>query len=188
MSPETIRTLALTGSVLGFGAAAIAAFLVISSPGGSGLVANGRFQAVERPIAEFSFTDGAGKPEQLADFTGKVVLLNLWATWCPPCVREMPSLNRLQVELGGSEFVVLAVAEDRGGAAVVLPFLEKNRLQALSPHLDPSGAAVRAFGLRGLPSSVLIGRDGREVARLLGGTDWDDSAVRRQITDEVGKK
>lgn len=188
MSPETIRKLALAGAVTGFGMAALSAALMLHPPGGPESAPAGHFQAAERPVADFAFTDGAGAPLRLADFAGKVLLLNLWATWCAPCVKEMPSLDRLQSELGGPGFQVLALAEDRGGAAVVLPFLEKQRVKALAPYLDPTGATNSVLGVRGLPTSVLIGRDGREVARLLGGTDWDNPAVRRQITDVIGKK
>jgi len=135
----------------------------------------GRFAPADQPraVPPLAFTDGAGSKVELAGFAGKVVLLNLWATWCVPCVREMPSLDRLQAGLGGADFQVVALAEDRGGAPVVLPFLDKLGLKALPPYLDVPGAATAALAVRGLPTSVLIGRDGRELGRMLGGTDWD---------------
>ena len=188
MSPEQVRKLALAGVVLGFGSAAVAGYFVLTAPGGPEPAPVGRFQVSQRPAAEFAFTDGAGKPVRLADFAGKAVLLNLWATWCVPCIREMPSLDRLQSELGGADFQVVAAAQDRGGAAVVLPFLEKLGVKALAPYLDTPGAAGRAFGVQGLPTSILIGRDGRETARLLGGADWDSPAVRAQIGELTGRR
>ena len=186
MSPERVRTLAMIGMVLGFGIAGVAGVASLLLPSGPEPAPVGRFQAADRPAAEFAFTDGAGKPVRVADFAGKAVLLNLWATWCAPCIKEMPSLDRLQSELGGPGFQVVAVAQDRGGAVVVLPFLEKLGVKALAPYLDSPGAAGKALGVQGLPTSILIGRDGREAARLLGGADWDSPATRRQISEAIG--
>ncbi|MEI6559160.1 MAG: TlpA disulfide reductase family protein [Rhodospirillaceae bacterium] len=185
MTSEQIRRLALVGVVLGFGSAAVSALVAVLGPGGQPAPPVGRFETATREIAAFSFTDGAGQPVTLADFAGKPVLLNLWATWCAPCIKELPSLDRLQADLGGAGFQVVAVAEDRGGAKVVLPFLDKQGVKALAPYLDPPGAALRALGVQGLPTSILIGRDGRETARLLGGADWDSAAIRRQITELI---
>ena len=150
----------------------------------------GRFAPAgeSRPVPALAFTDGAGHPASLADFKGKVVLLNLWATWCAPCVREMPSLDRLQAALGGADFQVVALAEDRGGGAVVLPFLEKLGLRSLSPYLDAPGAAAQAFGAPGLPTTVLIGRDGREAGRTLGAAEWDSPESRRMIDGLIAGK
>ena len=181
MNAETIRKFAAAGAVLCLGMAALAGSLLLQSGGDRQPLALGRFVVAARPVADFTFTDAAGKPLRLADFAGKAVLLNLWATWCGPCVREMPAIDRLQAALGGPTFQVVAMAEDRGGAAVVLPFLEKQGVKALAPYLDPPGAAATAFGIPGLPTTILIGRDGREIARLMGGADWDSPAMRAEI-------
>jgi thiol-disulfide isomerase/thioredoxin len=126
---------------------------------------------VPAPAASFTTLDGA--PAQLADFHGKVVLVNLWATWCAPCVEEMPSLDRLQAKLGGAEFTVLALSSDRAGASVVRPFLEKTGTTHVAVYLDPKGTATRLFKPRGLPTTILIGRDGGELGRIEGEAHWD---------------
>ena len=131
-----------------------------------------------RPLGEIAFTDADGAPLTLADKRGKLVLLNLWATWCPPCVREMPSLDRLEVALGGTDFEVVALSVDRSGAAVVLPFLEKLGVGALEIYLDTSSRVLRTLGINGLPTTILIDRDGSEVGRVVGPAEWDsDEAV-----------
>jgi thiol-disulfide isomerase/thioredoxin len=125
-----------------------------------------------RPAPELGFTSRDGTQLRLTDFRGRVVLVNLWATWCGPCVREMPSLDRLQAQLG-DRLLVLAISEDRGGAHVVDPFLEKLALAHLAIFLDASSAAQQAFKVRGLPTSFLIDRDGRILGSLEGGAEWD---------------
>jgi thiol-disulfide isomerase/thioredoxin len=125
------------------------------------------------PLPELAFTGGDGKPLTLADFKGRVVLLNLWATWCGPCVEEMPALDRLQARLGGPEFVVVALSVDRQGRSLVEPFMEKLGLKSLAMYLDTSSAVMRTLKVRGLPTTVLLDRDGREVGRLEGAAAWD---------------
>jgi thiol-disulfide isomerase/thioredoxin len=126
---------------------------------------------VEAP--DLTFLDGQGMERKLSDFRGKVVLLNLWATWCAPCVREMPSLERLQAKLGGDRFMVLALSQDRGGLAQVLPFFETQRLKGLDIYVDKTMAAARAVKAPGLPTTLLIDAEGREIGRLVGSTEWD---------------
>jgi thiol-disulfide isomerase/thioredoxin len=111
------------------------------------------------PAPQAGFTAN-GKPTSLADFRGRVVLLNFWATWCGPCVAEMPSLDRLEAALGGEDFVVVAVSEDRN-PAVVEPFF--------------------AFGIRGLPTSALIDRKGNVVGRIEGPAEWDSAQAKALI-------
>lgn len=135
------------------------------------------------PAAEFTARDGGAV--RLADFHGRLVLVNLWATWCAPCLREMPSLDRLQAKLG-SDIAVLAVSQDRGGAKVVEPFLDKLHLGALSIYLDPAGAVGRAFAVRGLPTSILIDRDGRMLGQLEGAAAWDGPDMRAVLQKYLG--
>jgi thiol-disulfide isomerase/thioredoxin len=135
----------------------------------------GPFVASAAPTAapDLPFTSGDGKPLTLADFKGRVVLLNLWATWCGPCVEEMPALDRLQERLGGPDFAVVALSVDRQGRSLVEPFMEKLGLKHLAMYLDTTSALMRALKVRGLPTTVLLDRDGREVGRLEGAAAWD---------------
>lgn len=135
----------------------------------------GPFAATAEPrvTPEIRFTDAADKPLTLADFKGRVVLLNFWATWCAPCVEEMPALDRLQAAKGGADFAVVALALDRQGKPLVEPFLEKLAVKSLPMYIDSSSAAMRAFNLRGLPTTVLLDREGRELGRLEGPAKWD---------------
>ena len=139
------------------------------------------------PVA-LDFVDGEGAARSLAEWRGRVVLVNLWATWCAPCVEEMPALDRIAARLGGPDFDVVAISVDRQGAAVVAPFLGKLGLSRLAPYLDPSNAAVRVLGAPGLPVSVVLDREGRELGRVLGAAEGDSPAfealLRRSIAGD----
>jgi thiol-disulfide isomerase/thioredoxin len=124
------------------------------------------------PAPAVSLSDTAGNSVDLNDFLGKPVLVNLWATWCEPCLREMPSLERLQLRLG-ERIAVIAVSEDRGGSKVVEPFIAKLALKSVKPYIDPKNAVGHAFEVRGLPTSLLIDREGRVLGRVEGGAEWD---------------
>lgn len=126
-----------------------------------------------RPLPAFTFTDQAGHEHGVGHFRGQVLVINLWATWCPPCVAEMPTLDRLQERLGGIGVRVLALSQDRGGASVVHRFYERTGVRHLGVWLDPRGAAARALGARGLPTTLIVTRDGREAMRLTGEAEWD---------------
>ena len=129
------------------------------------------------PAPEIAFTGGDGKALTLADFRGRIVLLNLWATWCGPCVEEMPALDRLQARLGGPDFAVVALSVDRQGRSLVEPFLAKLGVGNLTMYLDTGNAAMRALKIRGLPTTVLFDREGREVGRIEGAAAWDSPAA-----------
>ncbi len=133
------------------------------------------FQPLDQPreLPHLAFVDGDGRAIALADFRGRVVLLNLWATWCVPCRREMPALERLQAKLGGAEFIVLPLSIDRGGLPPVKRFYEELGLAALGVFVDQSGEATGKLATTGVPTTLLIDRDGREIGRLLGAAEWD---------------
>ena len=139
-----------------------------------------------RPMPELHFVDDDGHPMTLRDFQDRAVLLNLWATWCVPCRQEMPSLDRLQAKLGGPRFHVLAVSIDKQGAAVVQPFYRELGLRSLAIYLDPSGKAPPVLGIEGVPATLLIDTDGREIGRKLGALEWDSPAAIAALRQAFG--
>ena len=126
-----------------------------------------------KAAAAISFQDGGGQPRSLADFNGKVVLLNVWATWCVSCRKEMPALDRLQAALGGPNFEVVPLSIDRGGPDAVKKFYAETGVHNVGIFIDTSGQAVRALGAVGLPTTLLIDRAGRELGRIVGPAEWD---------------
>ena len=127
--------------------------------------------AKEVPALEFQ--DGAGRARSLAEFRGRVVLLNIWATWCAPCREEMPALDRLQAKLGGPEFEVVALSIDRQGTEVVRKFFADVGVKSLGIYIDPSAQSMSRLGVVGLPTTLLIDREGREIGRRAGPAKWD---------------
>lgn len=128
-----------------------------------------------------AFRGPDGGDLSLTSFQGKVVLLNLWATWCAPCRKEMPDLDELQSELGGDEFEVVAVSLDRGSDAAPKAFLDEIGIKALRFFHDPSaklGAKLKAIGM---PATLLIDRQGREIGRLVGPANWASEDAKRLI-------
>jgi thiol-disulfide isomerase/thioredoxin len=145
-----------------------------------------------RAVAPLWFSDGEGHDLTLADFRSRPVLLNIWATWCVPCRQEMPSLDRLQSMVGKSQLLVLPLSIDRQGAATVRRFYRELGLKALEIYLDPSANASRDLATVGVPTTLLIDRDGREIGRKIGAAEWDSAAVvellrRRLILPPVGQ-
>ncbi|MBX2806035.1 MAG: TlpA family protein disulfide reductase [Hyphomicrobiales bacterium] len=138
-----------------------------------------------KPIVDITFTDGDGAQRRLSDFRGKVILLNLWATWCAPCKIEMPGLNRLEGELGGSDFTVLPISLDFGGPAKPKRFLETNNLDNLGFYQGEPSKLTQHFGAPGLPFTLLIDREGREIARLAGMAEWDSHDAKAIIRNAM---
>jgi thiol-disulfide isomerase/thioredoxin len=129
------------------------------------------------PGVVLRFEDGQAQPRSLADFHGKIVLLNIWATWCPPCIKEIPALDRLVGALSGADVVVVAVSIDRKGIDAVRKAFVDLDVQRLAPYIDRSGQALRSLRAMGLPTSLLIDREGREFGRAVGPAAWDDAAM-----------
>ena len=126
-----------------------------------------------QPIPAIQFEDVHGRSRSLADFRGRVVLLNIWATWCAPCRREMPALDKLQSILGGPDFEVVALSIDRSGVEVVRKFYADVGIRNLAIYMDTSGKSSRELGVVGVPSTLFVGRDGMELGRLIGPAEWD---------------
>ena len=136
--------------------------------------------------AEFTFTDSTGAQRTLGDWKGKVVLLNLWATWCAPCVKEMPSLDRLQKELGSNKFEVVALSVDRAGAEGSRKFFDRVGVKSLNIYVDPTSRTTTQLKAVGLPATLLIDAKGREVGRLTGPAEWDSEDAKRLIAAVLG--
>ncbi|OGA98295.1 MAG: hypothetical protein A3E79_13770 [Burkholderiales bacterium RIFCSPHIGHO2_12_FULL_61_11] len=132
-----------------------------------------------RALPNIRFADGSGRAMALQDFRGKFVLLNIWATWCPPCRQEMPTLDRLQAQLGGPDFEVVALSIDQGQQSLYLvqEFYRQSAVKSLAIYLDSSGGASRDMGAAGLPTTLLIDRQGRELGRKIGLAEWDSPEV-----------
>lgn len=149
--------------------------LSYTEPRSSGTLIAAAPAAQRKPAKDFAFADAEGKALRLADWRGRVVLVNLWATWCPPCVAEMPSLDALQTRLGGPGFQVVAVSLDRGGAPIVQRWFDRAGLKALAIFTADAGQFVNAL----LPTSYLIDAEGRVAWQGSGAFDWEgEEAVR----------
>jgi thiol-disulfide isomerase/thioredoxin len=140
-----------------------------------------RFHPEPRDIYNVRFVDGSGAARSLSDWKGKVVLLNLWATWCAPCRKEMPALDRLQKALGSDGFEVVALNLDRGGVETAKKFLDQIKIEALKLYADPSTRASTELNAVGMPTTILIDRDGRELGRIVGPAEWDGADAQRLI-------
>ncbi|MEL6962319.1 MAG: TlpA disulfide reductase family protein [Pseudomonadota bacterium] len=129
------------------------------------------------PVPEISFLDAEGNERSLADFQGRVVVLNLWATWCAPCRKEMPSLDRLEAALGSDDFEVVALAVDRGQRGKIESFYQEVGIENLAIYHDKTAKAGRSLRAPGLPTTLIIDRNGQEVGRVLGDAEWDGEDV-----------
>jgi thiol-disulfide isomerase/thioredoxin len=147
-----------SGPLAGLNKGAMAAFLARPKP---------------LELGDITFVDADGAAKSLSDWRGKVVLLNVWATWCVPCREEMPMLDKLEAELGGKDFQVVAVNIDRGGAEKPKAFLAETGVTHLALYTDPPGKLFSKVKAVGMPTTLLIDREGREIGRLVGPADWD---------------
>ena len=141
-----------------------------------------------KPLPTLVFQDAAGNSLSLEAFSGKVVLLNLWATWCAPCRKEMPDLAELEAQLGGPDFTVVAISIDRKGVEASRAFLQEVKADRLQLYTDVSAKMVADLKSPGLPTTLLIDRQGQELGRLMGPADWASpeavSLVKHAIADE----
>jgi thiol-disulfide isomerase/thioredoxin len=176
-----------TGAVPGKdGAACPAAATQLAAklaPLAQGEVAALSINKAPRPAISLAFRDADGTKRTLADFHGRAVLLNLWATWCAPCRAEMPALDRLQAKLGGDDFEVVSINVDTARLERPKAFLDEIGVNSLARYGDPTGDAFEALRLAGkalgLPTSLLIGKDGCELGLVAGPAKWDsDDAIK----------
>lgn len=130
-------------------------------------------QARGEPAPAGPFFENGETKRTFADFRGRALVVNFWATWCPPCVKEMPALDRLHAAVAADGIEVLALSSDREGAPVVRSFYQRNQIKALAVLIDQAGALSRALNVVGLPTTVLFDTAGREVGRVLGTAEWD---------------
>ena len=139
-------------------------------------------------VPEVTFLDGDGNERTLSDFQGRVIVLNLWATWCAPCRKEMPSLDRLQASLGSDDFDVIALAVDRGDLTKVLNFYDEVGIENLAIYHDSTAKAGRTLRAPGLPTTLIIDREGKEVGRVLGDAEWDGEDVVTLLNAVIAEK
>ena len=134
------------------------------------------------PAPEFTLPNLNNEMVSLSDFEGKVVLLNIWATWCPPCVEEMPSMQKLYQTLKGEGLEIVAVSIDTDGAKAVAPFMEKHKL-SFPALIDTQGLMQRLYRPTGVPESHIIDRNGKVVDKVIGPRDWASPDALRYFRD-----
>ncbi len=138
------------------------------------------------PAPNFTLPDINGKMVSLTDYRGKVVFLNIWATWCSPCVEEMPSMEKLYQELKGESFEILAVSIDVSGAKAVLPFMKKHKL-SFPALLDTKGAIKNLYQTTGIPESFIIDKNGIIAEKIIGPRNWAASSAIGYIRNLIQK-
>ena len=134
--------------------------------------------AAPKPVPDAVLLDEVDGEHRLADYRGKIVVLNFWATWCAPCLAEMPALDALQADLGTKDFAVLPVASGRNPVEAIARFYDQAAITHLPVLRDPRQQFSRDMGVLGLPVTILLNRDGQEVARLIGDAVWDSAAAK----------
>ncbi len=131
-----------------------------------------------RDVSPKTFTDPSGGEFTLADFEGKHVLVNFWATWCGPCRKEMPMLSEIQTDFGGDDFEVITIATGRNPLPAIDRFFEEIGVENLPKYLDPRSALARDMAVLGLPITLILDPEGREIARMRGDAEWNGESGR----------
>ncbi|SHL46985.1 Thiol-disulfide isomerase or thioredoxin [Roseovarius litoreus] len=136
------------------------------------------FHSEPQPVSQIPFTRQDGTTGTLADYQGKHIVLNFWATWCAPCRKEMPMLSELQTELGGDAFEVVTLATGRNAPPAMKKFFDEIGVDNLPLHRDPQSAIAREMGVFGLPITVILTPEGQEIARLQGDAHWNSDSAK----------
>ena len=176
-----LRSLSAVLLYLGLSLSANAADLAAAEAALDGSMTKLRFPEAPKTHAFVRFTDFDGNPMSLADYQGKWVVLNFWATWCAPCREEMPLLSELQDEFGGDSFEVVTLATGRNNPAGLIRFFKQIEVDNLPKHLDQKQKVAQSMGVMGLPTTLLIDPQGREVARMQGEADWASDSAKEMV-------
>jgi thiol-disulfide isomerase/thioredoxin len=139
------------------------------------------FAAEPSAVPSTTFTDASGAEHSLADWRGKYVLVNFWATWCAPCRKELPELDALNRDFGGEDFAVVTIATGRNPVPAIERLFAEVGVESLPILLDPKQALSRDMGVLGLPVSVILGPEGHEIARMSGDAEWNSDSARAII-------
>ncbi len=160
---------------------------IAQAPAGSDQGTSLEFAFPDNPrvVPDLQFADAAGQGHSLAEFRGRPVVLNIWATWCVPCRKEMPALDRLQTTLAGSDALVLALSIDSKGPSVVKSFYQETGISSLGIYVDATGSASRRVGAVGIPTTLFVDRNGQEVGRKAGAADWDSPEILKLIRERL---
>jgi len=137
-----------------------------------------QFHATPKSVPDIAFDTADGGTATLADYRGKLVVVNFWATWCAPCRKEMPMLDALQDQMGGETFEVVTIATGRNAPPAMKAFFEEIGVQHLPLHKDDNSALARAMGVLGLPVTLILSPEGVELARLTGDADWSSDSAK----------
>ena len=145
-----------------------------------------KFDVFAEPLPVSSIIDASGNAVALADFAGKPLIVNFWATWCAPCIHELPALNRA-AGLLAEDAALLLVSVDRGGAEKAAPFLQERGIESVRTAYDPKSVWARALSLRGLPSTLIISGDQTSVWLVSGPAEWDTDIVLSQLRQQLAE-
>jgi thiol-disulfide isomerase/thioredoxin len=140
-----------------------------------------------KPVSDESCTDASGTKLTLAEFQGKYLLVNFWATWCAPCRKEMPQLAELQEEFGGDTFQVVTIATGRNPLPAIDRFFDEIGVVNLPKYLDPRSSLARDSGVLGLPITLILDPEGREIARMRGDAEWNGESAKAVIRALIEK-
>ncbi|MEE2746729.1 MAG: TlpA disulfide reductase family protein [Pseudomonadota bacterium] len=154
----------------------------------SGQMSSFKFSINPKTANNISWRDKDGKEVRLDNFINKVILLNFWASWCAPCIRELPSINNLQKLFTRNKFVAIALNIDRGGLPIASRYKNKLKLDQLELFYDNKNNVAKAMDIRALPTSILFDKKGMEVGRLVAAAEWDSQEAQELITHFIGKQ